>query len=399
MMCVRSTCLASLILFNSLASAFGQAGEAASTPKARSTEPTSSVAESHEPDELPPQRPSERTVQDVQKSHPRELQAQLDAIAENLATAGLTDEANRLRDLQRRVGSEHFDRLVTTQKRAQAKVPQIKLHVQWVEYINSSAITPLSQLMEPAQPVDSSSNGPPATKPNGAGKPTARVTAFIDELVKRKLGTVVTDPPITLLSGETTEFERGQEMDLNIKDEGANMILTFTKSDSPTETTNGKNTRWVGTFVKTTVAVTKDNQINFVLAIDHADAALSPIPRRIEEEVEISEGQSLLVAGVPTFLSVTETHRLPMYDDVDVTNTKRFFPFKAGRQDKRQELSVVTPRDSRRKMVLVVITPEVVRPLESDKAVSIPETQATRQRPAAMKTTAAPAGKGPQQRR
>ena len=398
-MCVRSTCLASLILFNGLVSTFGEAGEAASTPKARSTGPTRSVAESHEPDELPPQRPSERTVQDVQKSHPREIQAQLDVIAENLTAAGLTDEVNRLRDLQRRVGSEHFDRLVTAQKRAQAKVPQIKLHVQWVEYINSSAITPLRQLMEPAQPVDSSSNGPPATKPNGAGKPTARVTAFIDELVKRKLGTVVADPPITLLSGETTEFERGQEMDLNITDEGSNMILTFTKSDSPTETNNGKNTRWVGTFVKTSVAVAKDNRIHFSLAIDHADAALSPIPRRIEEEVEISEGQSLIVAGVPTFQSVTETHRLPMSDDVDVTNTKRFFPFKVGRQDKRQELSVVTPGAASTKTVLVVITPEVVRPLESDKAVSIPETQATRQRPATIKTTAAPAGKGPQQRR
>ncbi len=399
MMCVRSTCLVSLILFNGLVSAFGEAGGSASTPKARSTEPTSSVAESHEPDELPPQRPSERTVQDVQKSHPRELQAQLDAIAENLATAGLTDEANRLRDLQRRVGSEHFDRLVTAQKRAQAKVPQIKLHVQWVEYINSSAITPLSQLMEPAMPANPSSNGSPPSKPSGAGKPTARVTAFIDELVKRKLGTVVTDPPITLLSGETTEFERGQEMDIEITDEGSNMVLTFTKSGSPTETNTGKNTRWVGTFVKTTVAVAKDNQIKFSLAIDHADAALSPIPRRIDEEVEISEGQSLIVAGVPAFQSFAETHRLPIHEEFDAPTRKPFLPFKTGRQDKRQELSVVSPRSSTRKMVLVVITPEIIRPLESHKAVSIPETQAARQRPAAIKTTAAPAGKGPQQRR
>ncbi len=373
---VCRTCIAMLVLIGGSSAAYGQSGELPSIARPRSLVPSEAVASPQTPGAPHLWKPIERTVPEA---HPDQIQIRLGQIAENLAAAGLIDEARQLQALQRRVGDAHYERLLTVYKRALAKtvVPQISLRVRWIEVLHTPATTAAMQaaFKSPERAATLSSNDPPPPETNGGVLPTAQASTLIDELVQQGLAKIVTEPQITLLNGRTAQFRNGHEIELPATRKGSSVVRVAAKSDSPTETDardGGVATRFVGTSILATAVVEDASLINLSLTVQHTERLPSINERRVEAEIALREGQTLVLAGLLSSRTKTEVQRIPVLGDIPVVGP-RLFSSKRSMQEQNQ--------------LLVVITPEIVRPMGAHEVPPVSGFQVTRPLPIEPKTS------------
>jgi Flp pilus assembly secretin CpaC len=369
---VRRTCIALLTLIGSSSGVSGQSGEFPSPARPRSVVPRAAVSAPHTPGAPFLPKPVQRTVLEVQKSHPEQIQIQLGLIAENLDAAGLIDEAKQLRALQRRVGDAHYERLLTAHKLALAKavVPQISLRVRWIEVWHTpTTITALQAAFDTPEQAAARSSDDPPPETNGGVLPSAQANALIDELVQQGVTKIVTEPQITLLNGRTAQFRNGQEIELPAMMKSRGVVRASAKSGSPTETDaddGGISTRFVGTTILAAAVVEDDTLVNLSLTVEHTEHMPSMNSRRVQTEFELREGQTLVLAGHPTYRTMTQVQRIPMLGNIPFIGPS-FFSSKTATREKHQ--------------LLVVITPEIVRPVGTLEGLPVPGVPVPRPQP------------------
>lgn len=282
----------------------------------------------------------------AQSSHPREIQSRLTLTADQLMAAGLSEEANALRQLARRIQEQHFERLLAQHNEAlaAARKSQIGLHVQTIEYVPSpemdAAIRRLLKQFE-NQSETGKSLDETQSKPNLQGTlPAAELKTWIDELTRAGQLKVLSDLNLTVLDGRNTRFA------------GNNVPLPGESTSRSGAVSNSADSDGVGQVLLTTTArVLRDHIIRIGLILDYQEVheKTGIDTRRLQTVVEVMEGQSMVSSGLERTRNVAEVTRVPVLGDVPIIGSRLF---------------------SRKKMVpvkselLFVITPEIIAPLD-----------------------------------
>jgi pilus assembly protein CpaC len=223
--------------------------------------------------------------------------------------------------------------------------------------ITGSAITPLLPLGLPPF------SGAPIPNQIGAGVHSGNwdVNGIIDALAADQLITVLAEPNLTALSGETASFLAGGEFPIPVAGNTSNGQTTITVEFK----TFGVSL----TVVPTVISATRLNlrvrpevsqlSINGAVSLPLSGGTLT-IPaltvRRAETTVELGSGQSFAIAGLLQKTSVDNTNALPWIGEVPVIGAL----FKSN-DFQRGESELV-----------IIVTPYVVQPAPSPTALHTP---------------------------
>ena len=345
---ISRTCCAAIMLVGSSSAAFGQSEDFPPSATPRSSVPDGATTESRGPDQRDFQglaarvpRQVEQPRLDAKTSHPDQIHSQLGLIAEQLTAAGLVDEARHLQGLQRRVSGEYQARLLTVHKAAPSKaaVPQIALRVRLVE---------IRQTPETAAAMKSL-----LERPNQS--------ALIDELVEQGHATINAVPQMHMLNGRTVQFRQGYEIPAapekaaEVQQAAATEAGVPRGSGSPDE---DLSERFVGTFVRATAVVVKDNLIRLSIVTGHSElgpgAVAGVVPainrQRLQTEIEVRDGQTMVLGATVISSTASEVSRVPMLGSIP--GVGRLFSSKKTTIQER--------------LSLVLVTPEIVRPEAHD---------------------------------
>ncbi len=355
---INRTCCAAILLIGGSSAAFGQSGDFPPSATPRSSVPDGASTESRGPDQrefqgLVPRvpRPVEQPRLDTKTSHPVQIHSQLGLIAEQLTAAGLVDEARHLQGLQHRVSGEYHARLLTVHKAAPAKaaVQQIALRVRLVEIRQTpeTAAAMKSLLERPNQPD------------------------LIDKLVEQGHATINAVPQMRMLSGRTVQFRQGYEIPAppeqpapekaaDVQQAAATDIGAPRGTGSPDEDISE---RFVGTFVRATAVVVKDNLIRLSIVTGHSERGSGAVAgvfpavnrQRLQTEIEVVDGQTMALGATVVSSAASEVSRVPMLGSIP--GVGRLF---SSTKTKIQE-----------RLSLVLVTPEIVRP-EAHENPSVP---------------------------
>ena len=361
-------CCAAMILIGGASAAVGQPGDFPPTSTHRSLVPDGASTETRGPDQRDLQgsaarvpRPVEQPRLDAKTSHPDQIHSQLGLIAEQLTAAGLVDDARHLQGLQRRVSGEYQARLLTVHKAAPAKaaVQQIALRVRLVE---------IRQTPETAAAMKSL-----LERPNQ--------TDLIDKLVEQGHATINAVPQLRLLNGRTVQFRQGYEIPgppEQAAPEKAADVQQAAATDAGVPGGTGSpdedmSDRFVGTFVRATAVVVKDNLIRLSIITGHSElgsgAVAGGVPvinrQRLQSEIEVVDAQTMVLGATVTSSTATEVSRVPMLGNIP--GVGRLFSTKKTTIQER--------------LSLVLVTPEIVRPLEAHETPLVPDNKVPRPLP------------------
>ena len=366
---IHRTCCAAMILIGSSSAVFGQPGDFPPTATPRSSVPGGATTDSRGPDQRDLQglaarvpRLVEQPRLDAKTSHPDQIHSQLGLIAEQLTAAGLIEEARHLQGLQRRVSGEYQARLLTVHKAAPATavVPQISLRVRLVEILQTpETAAAMKSLLE---------------RPNQSD--------LIDKLAEQGQATIRTVPQMRMLNGRTSQFRQGYEIPAapqraaEVQQAAATDAGATRGTGSPDE---DMSDRFVGTFVRATAVVVKDNLIRLSIITGHSElgsgAVAGVVPainrQRLQTEIEVRDGQTMVLGATVVSSTVTELARVPMIGSIP--GVGRLFTSK--KMTTQERLS------------LVLVTPEIVRPLEARDIPPVPDNEVPRPLPAELKTS------------
>lgn len=182
------------------------------------------------------------------------------------------------------------------------------------------------------------------------------VAALLDALASEEFASIVAEPTLVAISGQTATFTSGGEQPYRTRQEG---------TSSNSYTTDFKD--W-GTTLEFTPIVLSENRIKITvkpkissLGTASSDDAAPPLStKEAETTVELGSGQSLAIAGLLQTTKTTSITRTPFFSDIPILGTL----FR----------SSVTKNDQ--KEMVIIVTPYIVKP--SSKGLKSPTDAATK---------------------
>ncbi|MBN9412852.1 MAG: type II and III secretion system protein family protein [Candidatus Paracaedimonas acanthamoebae] len=238
-----------------------------------------------------------------------------------------------------------------------------KLNINWSSAINSPAHFTYG-LMTGRAPIVNGvfdrNNGIPQLSSVGAGfnDGVSNFSALIDALDQEGLGTILAEPNLIAVSGETASFLAGGEFPFPVPQD-TNITIEF---------------KQFGISLAFTPTVLSGNSINLrvrpeVSELDDSNALAIPVgtssapvrvpalkTRRAETSVELGSGQSLAIAGLITASTANAYSQLPGFGDIPVLGALfRSTDFK------REQSELV-----------IIVTPYIVEPNSDPKALQLP---------------------------
>lgn len=181
------------------------------------------------------------------------------------------------------------------------------------------------------------------------------INGLIDALANENLITVLAEPNLTAMSGETANFLAGGEFPVPVAQSGSAagaITVEFKKfgvglAFTPTVLENGR------VNLKVRPEVSQLSSVGGVQVSNYTVPALTT--RRAETTVELSSGQSFAIAGLLQNNSTQDASKVPFLGDVPILGAL----FKSDRY-KRNETELV-----------IVVTPYLVRPVSAN-AIALP---------------------------
>lgn len=280
------------------------------------------------------------TVDEAMKSHPQQIQSQLKLIAEQFNAAGLVAEANAVRELERRVQEQHFQKLLTLHQESLAKAiePQISLRLSVLEFERSPETeAALSQLMGTETDIHADGATPTGRTLSGVYD-AAKVQAWIKDSKQQGLIRVISEPNLTILNGRRARFQQGAEK----------LVGSSESKKIGAEKERPQETWFVGTIVEATAQVEKDGLIRMSVMGSYQDDSRGA--RRIQTAVELYDSQSVVLAGLQSYGTVTEVSRIPVLGDIPIVGPLMF--------STKKTKQVTTE-------LVCVISAEIIRPVAS----------------------------------
>lgn len=285
---------------------------------------------------------AEATRQEALKSHPEQMRVQLRLLAGQFHAAGLTEEVQVIQALEQRIKDEHFQALLDAHRRALANAfePAFSLKIQIAELRETEAtIAELNELVG-------------ARNPSNQGAISGvlesdRVSEWVEK--QKELGQlhVHSEEQITLLNGRATVMKRGTNVD-------AQTLSKPRPSTRKGSTQESVETEFIGTSVRAILKLMPEGVIQFSTvteissvtpASNNSRAGIGR--KRIQTVMELQEGQTLLLSGLPSTGSIAEISRIPVLGDIPVVGP-RLFSSKKMMQESNRLIFVATPQIVRR---------------------------------------------------
>lgn len=238
---------------------------------------------------------------------------------------------------------------------------QIALRVRVAELSRSQldqAGVNLNLLLANARQVITTSMGGAAGTLSGVFE-NGEVGIFLDYLTTNGTAQVLTEPQMTVLSGRTARLLSGGEY----------AVPTVVGVGGAQSTTT--SFRGFGTSLLATPTVVDRDLIRISLIAEYSNLdpanSVAGIPgtdtRRIQTEVELREGQTLALAGLLSHGTQTEVSRIPLLGDLPLVGPLLFSTKKSTREENE---------------LLVLITPEIVRPMDANEVPPVPGFEVTK---------------------
>ena len=179
---------------------------------------------------------------------------------------------------------------------------------------------------------------------------------FLDYLSSNGIAKILSEPQLTVLSGQQAQFLSGGEYAVpTIIGVGGGSTTSF---------------RGFGTQVQVTPTVTDRDLIRLSITAGYSDLGAAGAGgvagtsnRRINTVVELREGQTLALAGLLSHRTQTRVQRIPVLGDIP-TIGPLLFSSKTSTQEENE--------------LLILVTPEIVRPMDAHEVAPVPGFEVTR---------------------
>lgn len=187
---------------------------------------------------------------------------------------------------------------------------------------------------------------------------TGEINVLINSLATNGTTKILAEPTVTVLSGHPASFLSGGEF-------AVPTIIGIGGAQGQQTTFRGFGS---SIFVTPTVidgdlmrlqVVTEFSQVNRQNSVGGIPGVNS---RRVQTTVEVREGQTMALGGLFSHQSETEVDRVPFLGEIPIVGPL-LFNSKTGSQDEKK--------------LLILVTPELVRPLEPDEVPSVPGFEVT----------------------
>lgn len=179
------------------------------------------------------------------------------------------------------------------------------------------------------------------------------ISVLLNWLASNGTAKILSEPVLTVLSGHTASFLSGGEF----------AVPTVVGVDGVSAQTT--EFRGFGTSLLVTPTVIDKDLVRMQIVPEFSEVnqanAVNGIPgvdsRRVQTTVQLREGQTIAIAGLLSHQSRTEVTRIPFLSDIPFFGT-RLFAAKRANQDETE--------------LLVLVTPEIVRPMDPDQVPPVP---------------------------
>ena len=191
----------------------------------------------------------------------------------------------------------------------------------------------------------------------GGGALGGDLNAFVDALEQEGLVSILAEPNLTAMSGETASFLAGGEFPILVPQGTSSVTIEFREygislAFTPTILSGNR----INLHVKPEVSsITSTNAVSVTLSDDSTIVVPSLTTRRAETTVEVGSGQSFAIAGLLQNNTTHDISQIPGLGDVPVLGNL----FKSDRFQ-RDETELV-----------IMVTPYIVRPV-SNRAMASP---------------------------
>lgn len=207
------------------------------------------------------------------------------------------------------------------------------------------------------QAVRSSMGGVPGTL-SGVFE-NGEIGIFLDYLSTNGTAKVLTEPQLTVLSGRNARLLSGGEY----------AVPTIVGVGGAQGTTT--SFRGFGTSLMATPTVVDRDLIRMSIIAEYSElnpdnnsaGVLGTNSRRIQTEVEMREGQTLALAGLLSHGTATEISRIPLLGDIPYVGPLLFSAKKSSVEENE---------------LLVLVTPEIVRPMDAHEVPPVPGFEVTK---------------------
>jgi pilus assembly protein CpaC len=184
------------------------------------------------------------------------------------------------------------------------------------------------------------------------------IAVFMNWLAANGTAKILTEPNVVVLSGRQARFLAGGEF-------AVPTIVGIGGAAGQTTSFRG-----FGTSLLVTPTVVDRDLIRIATVAEFSDlnqgAAVNGVPgtsaRRVETTVEMREGQTLALAGLLSLRSVVEVTRIPWLGDLPHIGPLLFSSKKASQEENE---------------LLILITPEIVRPMDAHEVPPVPGFEVT----------------------
>lgn len=184
------------------------------------------------------------------------------------------------------------------------------------------------------------------------------VSVLLDWLESNGTAKILSEPTLTVLSGHAASFLSGAEF-------AVPTIVGVGGAQGQTTTFRG-----FGTSIIVTPTVIDRDLIRMRIVPEFSEAnqslSVAGIPglnsRRVQTTVELREGQTIAIAGLISHQSAVEITRIPFLGELPVIGPK-LFNAKRASQDETE--------------LLVLVSPELVRPMDADEVPPVPGYEVT----------------------
>jgi len=184
------------------------------------------------------------------------------------------------------------------------------------------------------------------------------ITVLMSFLAANGTSKILTEPNVVVLSGRQARFLAGGEF----------AVPTIVGIGGATGQTT--SFRGFGTSLLVTPTVTDRDNIRITANAEYSDLnnsnSVAGVPgtnaRRVETTVEMREGQTLALAGLLSHKTVTEVTRIPWLGDLPHLGPLLFSNKKSTQEENE---------------LLILITPEIVRPMDAHEVPPIPGFEVT----------------------
>lgn len=179
------------------------------------------------------------------------------------------------------------------------------------------------------------------------------VGAFIDALASNGTATILSEPRLTVLSGESASFLAGGEF-------AVPTVVGVGGAQAATTTFRG-----FGTSLVVTPSIVDGDliRLNIIPEFSSVDGgnAVGGVPglnaRRVATTVQLREGQTIVLGGLLSRQRRTEVNRIPVLGDIPVIGP-HVFSSKQSTEDETE--------------LLIIVTPEIVRPMDPEEVPPVP---------------------------